>query len=99
MVAYDKFLRVHGPSGGWDERDHAKFKKILDRSGRDYSRVVEAAVVDFAGIYDRREVIQHARWDAEHEARHAPALPAWLLAAVDSAEACPRCPRRLSSDS
>lgn len=67
VVAYDKFLQTHGQTGGWDERDHSKFKKLLDKSGRDYSRVVEAAVVEFAGLYDRREVIQHARWDAEHE--------------------------------
>lgn len=67
VAAFDAFLHSHGALGGWDERDHGKFRKLLDKSARDYSQVVELAVAEFAGLYDRREIIQHARWDAEHE--------------------------------
>ena len=48
----------------WDERDHHTFTRVLSQNDGDYSRCVGGACRMMPHL-SRKEVIRHARWDAE----------------------------------
>mmetsp|Transcript_43082 Transcript_43082/g.52245 ORF Transcript_43082/g.52245 Transcript_43082/m.52245 type:complete len:600 (+) Transcript_43082:141-1940(+) len=82
VIAFQNFHDNYGPFGGWDEPDHKHFKKILARCAFDYGRCAEVATNEMGELFTRKEIIAHARWDAEYEdllTRKRVAIQQWRL--------------------
>ena len=61
----------YGPTGGWADVDHSRWRRCLARCNMNYGNAVVLAAEELApfGI-ERAEVVRHARWDAEREELH-----------------------------
>jgi hypothetical protein len=68
VAEYEKYAADYGPTGGWADVDHARWRRCLARTNMNYGNAVVLAAEELApfGI-ERAEVVRHARWDAERE--------------------------------
>lgn len=70
VLELDEFVARRGWLGGWDERDHREFKKLLSAAGMDYSKlpeIVEENKWPPLAHMSRRDIIEHCRFDQELE--------------------------------
>ena len=82
VSALHAFLdRTGGPTGGWDTRDAALFRRVAaslgwpppqDAPAAEVAKLRSRVVTDFMtalpGLYTGAEIEAHADWDSEHEA-------------------------------
>ena len=64
VTAYDDYLEMYGPHGGWHPDDHQEWLRIWNVCKRDASVAIEVASEEMVG-FTRDEIVAHARWHAE----------------------------------
>ena len=71
VAEYERYMSDYGPTGGWADVDHSRWRRCLARCNMNYGNAVVLAAEELApfGI-ERAEVVRHARWDAEREELH-----------------------------
>ena len=71
VTEYERYMSDYGPTGGWADVDHSRWRRCLARCNMNYGNAVVLAAEELApfGI-ERAEVVRHARWDAEREELH-----------------------------
>ena len=71
VTEYERYMSDYGPTGGWADVDHSRWRRCLARCNMNYGNAVVLAAEELAPFgVERAEVVRHARWDAEREELH-----------------------------
>ncbi|KAL4432173.1 hypothetical protein ABPG77_005935 [Micractinium sp. CCAP 211/92] len=65
VMAYDTFLRRHGPTGGWHPEDHAEFERILRACRGSHAHAAHLCAEQLGLLHSAADVEAHARWHEE----------------------------------
>jgi hypothetical protein len=68
VTDHDDYVEKFGPTGGWADVDHARWRRCLSRANMNYGAAVLLAAEELSAFgIERQEVIRHARWDAARD--------------------------------
>jgi hypothetical protein len=80
VVAYEEYIAKHGPTGGWDERDHALYLRRLTQYGPRREKECLERIQNDLAQYDAEEILSHHLWNEglqSHDNARRRAIEAW----------------------
>eukprot|EP01028_Stygiella_incarcerata_P013604 TRINITY_DN82839_c0_g1_i2.p1 TRINITY_DN82839_c0_g1~~TRINITY_DN82839_c0_g1_i2.p1 ORF type:complete len:479 (+),score=179.34 TRINITY_DN82839_c0_g1_i2:118-1554(+) len=90
VIAYEEYLAKHGPTGGWDERDHALYLRRLTQFGPKREKECLEKIQNDLPNYDAEEILSHHLWNEGlqyHDRARRRAIEAWRQRRQDEAVA------------